>query len=130
MDAAALIALAEKAKENAHVPYSRFRVGAAILASSGKAYMGCNIECSSYGATICAERAALASAVSAGEKEFTALAVTADKKPAFPCGICRQIINDWHIPRIYIAYDGGEYETYTAEALLPHAFTFEAEKKG
>jgi cytidine deaminase len=123
MDAKTLIAIAEKAKENAHAPYSGFHVGAAILAGSGKAYAGCNVESVSFGATICAERTALVSAVAAGETSFEALAVTADKRPVFPCGICRQLISEWRIPRIYIAYDGGKYETYSAEELLPHAFT-------
>lgn len=125
MDADKLIGLAEEVKENAHVPYSGFHVGAALLADSGRVYTGCNIESASYGATICAERAAIACAVSAGEKRFAAIAVTADQRPAFPCGICRQLISDFQIPVIYVAYDGGNYETYTAKDLLPHAFTLE-----
>ena len=78
IDYKALAAAAIKASENAYVPYSHFPVGAALLSESGKIYLGCNIENSSFGATICAERTAMSKAISEGEKKFTALAVAAD----------------------------------------------------
>ena len=90
--------LALKAREasfNAHVPYSKFRVGSALLAKSGKIFTGCNIESSSYSLTICAERTALFKAISEGEKSFLAIAVASDG-PGYtpPCGACRQVLMD------------------------------------
>lgn len=88
-----LIAEAKKAREKAYAPYSNFKVGAAVLTSNGKIFSGCNIENSSYGLSICAERVAIFNAVSSGYKEFTKIAVVTDSKPsASPCGACRQVI--------------------------------------
>jgi len=88
-----LIEKARKAKEFAYSPYSKFPVGAAILAKSGKVYTGCNIENSSFGLSICAERVALFKAVSVGEKEFVKLAVVGpENSSVFPCGACRQVL--------------------------------------
>ena len=86
---------ARDARTWARAPYSHFRVGAALLTKSGKVYTGCNVEISSYGLTICAERTAMFKAVSEGEKRFTAIAVAADEKGVTsPCGACRQVIMD------------------------------------
>lgn len=91
----ALVAAAKKAKLKAYAPYSNFRVGAAIRTKRGKVYTGCNIENSSYGLTICAERTAIFKAISEGEREFTAIAVASDDTDFCPpCGACRQVLMD------------------------------------
>ncbi len=88
-----LIAEAKMAREKAYAPYSNFKVGAAVLTSGGKIFTGCNIENSSYGLSICAERTAIFNAVSSGYKKFTKIAVVTDSEPpASPCGACRQVI--------------------------------------
>ncbi len=88
-----VIAEAKIAREKAYAPYSNFKVGAAVLTNNGKIFSGCNIENSSYGLSICAERAAIFNAVSSGYKEFTKIAVVTDSEPpASPCGACRQVI--------------------------------------
>ena len=98
MDHKTLVSRARAAKQFSHSPYSHFRVGAAVLTSSGKVYTGCNIENSSYGLTVCAERTALFKAVSEGETSFEAIAITSDEKdchaslrrlPAGDHGSCR-----------------------------------------
>jgi cytidine deaminase len=88
-----LIDAAKKARDNAHAPYSKFNVGAALLTGEGDIYAGCNVENASYGGSICAERNAIAQAVAAGEKDFVQLAiVTQSDPPAAPCGLCRQVL--------------------------------------
>jgi cytidine deaminase len=95
MDYKRLARLARKARLHSFSPYSRFRVGAALLTRSGKVYTGCNIESSSYGLTVCAERTALFKAVSEGERKFVAIAVATDQAGITPpCGACRQVIMD------------------------------------
>ena len=119
-----LIEIARQYRENAYTPYSHFKVGAAVLAASGKVYGGCNIENSSYGLTNCAERTAIFKAVSEGEREFAALAVIADTDgPCSPCGACRQVIADFRIPRIIMANLKGDMKTMTLGELLPFAFS-------
>ena len=119
-----LIEIARQYRENAYTPYSHFKVGAAVLAASGKVYGGCNIEKSSYGLTNCAERTAIFKAVSEGEREFAALAVIADTDgPCSPCGACRQVIADFRIPRIIMANLKGDMKTMTLGELLPFAFS-------
>ena len=91
-----LISLAKKARARAYAPYSKFKVGAAVLAESGRIYKGCNVENASYGLTVCAERAAISRMVSEGETKFKAIAVVTDqKRPASPCGACRQVIAEF-----------------------------------
>src|SRR5690625_6202274 len=91
-----LFKAAKKGKEKAYVPFSGFRVGAAILTSSGEIYIGCNIENSSFSLTCCAERTAIFKAVSSGERKFSAMAVTADSQtPISPCGACRQVMSEF-----------------------------------
>lgn len=93
MDTDELIARAVQVRENACADYSHYKVGAALLAASGKIYTGCNVENSTYGLTVCAERVALWKALSEGERTFTHLAVvTASDPPASPCGACRQLL--------------------------------------
>jgi cytidine deaminase len=88
-----LIARAGEVRENACADYSHYKVGAALVASSGKVYTGCNIENSTYGLTVCAERVALWKALSEGERKFTQIAVvTSSEPPASPCGACRQLL--------------------------------------
>ena len=91
-----LYRLAEDARENAYAPFSGFRVGAALLTENGEVYTGVNVENASYGAAICAERTAFVKAISEGEREFVAIAVTAGpKQEALPCGICRQFMYEF-----------------------------------
>lgn len=88
-----LVQAARIAKRNSYSPYSRFRVGAALLTNSGKIVTACNVESSSYGLTICAERAVLCKAISEGEKNFKAIAISSDSDEfTLPCGACRQVI--------------------------------------
>lgn len=119
-----LVGLARKARENAYCPYSKFAVGAALLAQSGKVYLGANCENASFGGTICAERAALTAAVTAGERKFKVLAVAAGETPVFPCGICRQVLSEFgEITVVCAAAKGEEFKVTTLSALLPDAFT-------
>ena len=91
-----LIDTARKAMENAYAPYSKIKVGAALLTSSGKTYTGCNIENASYGLTVCAERVAVGCAVSQGEKNFIAIAVVnSTEKIITPCGACLQVLSEF-----------------------------------
>ena len=123
MDAKELMKIARKARQNAYAPYSRFAVGAALLAESGRVYTGCNIENASYGLTCCAERNAIFAAVGAGERRFKMLAVAADSpKPVAPCGACRQVIAEFGIPFVVMGNLKEETETMTAEELLPYGF--------
>ena len=113
-----------RALENAHAPYSNFRVGAALLTRDGRLITGCNVENSAYGLAICAETLAVASAVSQGLTEFEEIAIaTDDIEPTPPCGACRQVLNEF-APNIRISSytrDGKE-ASWTLEELLPHAF--------
>lgn len=125
-----LLEKAEEAMGNAYVKYSNFRVGAALLTKSGKIYTGCNIENSSYGATICAERVAFVKAISEGESEFEAIAVASDLKGfTYPCGICRQFMSEWGLDIKIITKSGDKVRVHTVGELLPEAFVkFETDK--
>ena len=126
-----LCELAKGAMKNAYAPYSHCKVGAALLAKSGKVYLGCNIENASFSPTICAERSAFASAVSAGEREFCAIAVCGGKEgvieePFYPCGVCRQVMREFcsdDFPVYVIKNDG--IISLTLKDLLPHSFSNE-----
>lgn len=123
MDTKMLVKKALEAKEKAYAPYSGFRVGAALIAGSGKVYTGCNIECSSYSPTICAERTAIAKAVSEGERQIVAIAVTGDSEWTYPCGVCRQVIREFgKDAKVIVVKSEDEYKEYTLEELLPHSF--------
>ena len=114
-----LIEAAKEARRNSYSPYSKFAVGAAILTKSGKVFAGCNVENGSFRLTTCAEQAAVAAAVSAGEREFVKIAVVTDlAKPAMPCGACRQTLGEFGSDlEIITANTGGIREITTLAAL-------------
>jgi len=119
-----LISAAKQARENAHAPFSNFRVGAALRAKSGRIYTGSNIESASYGLTCCAERVAIFKALSEGERGFEALAVVTDaEKLTPPCGACRQILWEFcgDLP-VVLANLAGKEERESAGNLLPRPF--------
>lgn len=120
-----LIEEAAEAMKRAYAPYSGFRVGAALLTRRGNVYSAANVENASSGAAICAERAALAKAVSEGEREFEALAVVADaEEPVAPCGICRQSLLEFGAAiKVIMANTRGDAEIATVAELLPKGFT-------
>ncbi|TYO97269.1 cytidine deaminase [Desulfallas thermosapovorans] len=120
-----LVALALEARQNAYVPYSNFAVGAALLTTGGRVYTGCNVENSSYGLTVCAERVALFTAVANGERKFAALAVAAGTEEyCSPCGACRQVLAEFDTgTRVYLANRHGAYRETTVAELLPSAFS-------
>jgi cytidine deaminase len=119
-----LIAAATVARENAHAPYSNFRVGAAVRARSGRVFTGCNVENSTYGLTLCAERVAIFKAISEGERGFDAVAVVTDTGALTPpCGACRQII--WEFcgdAEVVLADLKGKVEVHRMSALFPKPF--------
>ncbi|MGH9914622.1 MAG: cytidine deaminase [Pyrinomonadaceae bacterium] len=120
-----LIEAASAAREHAYAPYSRFRIGAAVETGDGRIFTGCNIESSTYGLTICAERVALWKALSEGIREFKRIVIVADtKKLVPPCGACRQIVSDFCSAEteVVMANSSGEMEIVTIERLLPSAF--------
>ena len=124
-----LVKAAALAREYAYGPYSRFKVGAAVLGGSGRVYTGCNIENASYGLTICAERAAIFKAISEGEKELVALAVVADtQQPASPCGACRQVMVEFGVETVVLGNLKGEQMVCKLDKLLPYSFTKQAFK--
>jgi cytidine deaminase len=116
---------AQAARKHSHSPYSRFRVGAAILSKSGKVYTGCNIENSSFGLTICAERTAIFKAISEGVRQFTAIAVATDERRFIPpCGACRQVIMDLAGDIECVLTDAaGAIKVLKMSDLLPYPFT-------
>lgn len=120
-----LIEIAAKAREKAYVPYSRFKVGAALLSTDGRVFTGANVENASYGLTICAERTAVVKAVSEGAVQFQALAVVTDlAEPASPCGACRQVLSEFAPDlKIIMANTQGRAMEATLAELLPLAFT-------
>lgn len=132
---AALGALAVRAADNAYSPYSRFCVGAVVLAESGKVYTGCNVENASFGAAVCAERVAVCKAISAGERRLSAVAVAGGRDgiingACYPCGICRQTLAEFcEEPskfKVVTVSCGLKHEVYTLEELFAKGFTSEA----
>lgn len=118
-----LIKLALDAQKKAYVPYSKFRVGAAVLMDDGKVYSGCNIEIASYSPTLCAERTAIFKAISEGSTKIKEIAVVGDADPTFPCGVCRQVIREFgKDATIIIANSEDNYKEYTLDELLPNSF--------
>ena len=120
-----LMKLAKGAYKNSYSPYSGIKIGAAVKGGSGMIYTGVNVENSSYGATICAERSAITKAVTEGETKITAVAVTGNIDDyAYPCGICRQVISEFMEPEMEIAVSGNDREMkiYKLKDLLPDPF--------
>jgi len=119
-----IIQVAIEAREKAYAPYSKFKVGAAVLGRSGRIYSGCNIENASYSLTNCAERTAIFKAISEGEQVLEALAVVADTvRPVAPCGACRQVAAEFGIKKIFLCNTKGEQRVVTLDELLPCSFT-------
>ena len=126
MDKNTLVEKAIEARSKAYVPYSKFQVGAAIITSNDKVFLGCNIENASYGLTNCAERTAIFKAVSEGDQEIKAIAVVADTEgPVSPCGACRQVIAEFATDdtKIYLANLNGDVKETTISEILPGYFT-------
>ena len=122
-DFSPLIPIAWDVRDRAYAPYSKFKVGAALLGADGVIYRGCNVENLSFGLTICAERNAVAQAVAAGCREFTALVVVADtREPVSPCGACRQVMAEFGDFPILMVTRATSEET-TLGILLPRAKT-------
>ena len=120
-----LLDVARKARERAYAPYSRFTVGAALLARDGRVFTGVNVENASIGLSVCAERNAIARAVSEGARDFVALAiVTGAPGPTMPCGVCRQVM--WEFSRdlrVLVESAGGAHIATTIAELFPQPFT-------
>jgi cytidine deaminase len=116
-----LMAATAKARKNAYAPYSKFTVGAALLTKDGEIFLGSNVENASFGLTICAERSAVAAAVAAGHRDLDAIAILTDsKKPALPCGACRQVLAEFNPSmKVIAATVDGETEQFSLKDLLP-----------
>jgi cytidine deaminase len=124
MTNAELVAAATTIRERAYAPYSKFKVGAALLGESGQVYTGCNVENATYGESICAERTAIVKAVSEGERKFNAIAVVTENGVS-PCGSCRQVMMEFAPDMAVIIADtqGHIRVTTTVRELLPYGFT-------
>ncbi len=133
MDEKELVFLAIEARKKSYTPYSKFKVGAALLTKNGRVYQGCNIECASYSPTTCAERTALLKAVYDGNLEFSAIAIVggpetqsdifSDYSP--PCGVCRQFLREFCDPKnmkVIVAKSLDDIKIFTLEELLPLSF--------
>ena len=128
MTAEKLVELAKEAMTHAYVPYSGYKVGAALLCADGTVYQGCNIENAAYGPTNCAERTAFFKAVYDGHRDFTAIAVVGGKEGKItgsfpPCGVCRQVMREF-VGDDFMIYMGGKdgYESMTMAQILPAGF--------
>jgi len=118
-----LLEEAKKVREKAYAPYSNFKVGASLLTEDGKIFTGCNVENASYGLSLCAERNAIFSAVSKGERKFKALLVVAQGEGTVaPCGACRQVMREFGEFDVYLANTDGKIEKTKVSELLPKAF--------
>ena len=123
MDLEHLIDEARAVSERAYAPYSGFHVGAALLAEDGSVHVGCNVENASYGLTVCAERAAVASAMARGVRRFRAVAiVTSGDRAVGPCGACRQVLAEFASDMSVVSEVGGLRKQWTLGELLPSPF--------
>lgn len=117
-----LLALAREAMKRSYSPYSHYPVGAALLCADGRIFQGCNIENASFGLTNCAERTAMFKAVSEGAEDFIAIAIASTISAPWPCGACRQVLNEFAPGiRVLVTWDGGQDEM-SLDQLLPHGF--------
>jgi cytidine deaminase len=126
-----LIKRAREAKKQAYAPYSEFKVGAALLTADDQVFTGCNVENSTFGATICAERTAVFTAVCHGVRDFSKIViVTDDEEPAWPCGICRSVLFEF-APDLEVIAVGiaGKIERMRLSQLYPKGFRFTAKNK-
>ena len=126
-----LIEMAIAARKNAVAPFSGFSVGAALLCADGKVYPGCNIENSAYSPTLCAERAAFASAIADGKREFCAIAIIGGEDDCcYPCGVCRQVMAEFCDDdfTVIAARNEDDYHVCTLGELLPYAFRLKPQK--
>ena len=124
---ARLVAAAAAVRENASAPYSKFRVGAALLAEDGRIFTGCNVESASYGLTVCAERTAVFKAISEGVRDFRAVAVVTDADPpASPCGACREVLTEFCPPEMPVRMVNlaGAVREFRLGELFPEPFAF------
>lgn len=127
LDWDALVEVARLTREHAYAPYSKYQVGAALLTTTGRTFVGCNVENASFGGTICAERGAIMQMVAAGDRSPAALVVvTRGTTPASPCGICRQVLAEFAVdlPVLLVGVEGDEEvrELTSLGELLPRAF--------
>jgi len=126
VDLAELVAAARAARAHAYCPYSGFSVGAALRATSGALYTGCNVENASYGATLCAERVAVACMVASGDRAITAMAIYTDvEPPAMPCGLCRQVLSEFGRGMLIVVAGPKSSRQTSLAALLPEPFVLE-----
>jgi cytidine deaminase len=126
MTPAQLVEQAREVAANAYAPYSRFRVGAAVLADDGRVFTGANVENAAYPASSCAEASAVSAAVSAGVRRVSAVAVACidaeSVDGAYPCGRCRQILNEFGTGTVYVTTAAGEVRRHLLPELLPYGF--------
>lgn len=121
-----LIQEAKKVRNNAYAPFSTFKVGAAVLTTDGKIFTGCNVENSSYGLTVCAERIAIFKAISEGYQDFQSIAIVADTEQLTPpCGSCRQVLVEFN-PNMEVILSNldDDIQTYSLKELMPEPFIF------
>lgn len=125
MENSLLIEKALEAKKRSYSPYSKFKVGAAVIMENGEVYTGTNIENAAYSPTICAERVAIFKGVYEGNRKIKKLVVTGDTKYTYPCGVCRQVISEFANGNtlIIIANSVENYKTYKFEEILPYGFS-------
>ncbi|HEX9865460.1 MAG TPA: cytidine deaminase [Acidimicrobiia bacterium] len=124
-----LVAAARAAATNSYSPYSKFRVGAAVVAENGEVFTGANVENAAYPSSNCAEATAIHTAVAAGVRKIDTLAVAcidvSDVEGAYPCGRCRQIMAEFGVENVFVAADeSSEVREHSLDDLLPHRFTF------
>lgn len=126
MNVESLVEQARRAAEKAYAPYSGFRVGAIVVVEDGSTYTGANVENSAYGSTICAEGSAISSAVAAGVRKIDTVVVACidahDVDGAYPCGNCRQLMNEFRVGTVVLTTGSGEVRTHSMPELLPYGF--------
>jgi len=128
-----LVATARRAASGSYSPFSRYRVGAAVVTEDGSVYSSANVENSSYPVSQCAEANAVNYAISQGHRRITDVAVACldaeDLDGAYPCGRCRQILNEFGVERVMVATAEGDYRVHTFGELLPYAFTLDPDER-